>query len=207
MAIYLIRHGETDLNRARVVQVPETPLSAHGREQARRLGARLAGEPIERLIASDLARADETARAVSRAIHRPVESEPLLQERNFGAIRGTAYADLAESPFAPGYSPPEGETWEVFHGRVDAAWTRILELARPLSGHLAVVTHGLVLHSLAVRHLVLPDGVTGAPDDGPPLAFANTSLSIVEATAPFRISLFGCTAHLDAGTTQGLSGI
>jgi len=207
MAIYLIRHGETDLNRARVVQVPETPLSANGREQARRLGLRLAGDPIERLIASDLARADETARAISQSTRVLVESEPLLQERNFGAIRGTAYADLAESPFAPGYAPPEGETWSDFHARVDAAWARICELAAPLSGHLAVVTHGLVLHSLAVRHLTLPPGVARAPDDGPPLSFGNTAVSISEVRAPYRVTLFGCTAHLDREAAQGISGL
>jgi broad specificity phosphatase PhoE len=207
MAIYLIRHGETDLNRARVVQVPETPLSDNGREQARRLGRRLVGLPIERLLASDLARADETACAVSAAIGVAVEREPLLQERNFGAIRGTAYADLAESPFAPGYAPPEGETWEAFHARVDAAWDRIREIAAPLSGHLAVVTHGLVLHSLAARHLALPDGLERAPHDGPPFAFGNTALSITEAAAPFRVTLFRCTAHLDDEATQGISGL
>ena len=207
MAIYLIRHGETDLNRARVVQVPETPLSSLGRDQARRLGRRLVGEPIERLIASDLARADETARAISLAIRVDVESEPLLQERNFGAIRGTAYADLAESPFAPGYAPPEGETWAAFHARVDAAWARIRDLAAPLSGHLAVVTHGLVLHSLMVRHLALPADVARAPDDGPPLSFGNTALSIADGRAPYRVSLLGCTAHLEGEASQGVSGL
>lgn len=207
MAIYLIRHGETDMNRARVVQVPETPLSERGREQAKRLAARLGREPIERLIASDLTRADETARALSLVTGVPVEPDPLLQERNFGAIRGTAYADLAESPFAPGYAPPEGETWEAFHARVDAAWARIRELATPLTGHLAVVTHGLVLHSLAVRHLALPEGVARAPDDGPPLSFGNTALSIADVVAPFRLSLFGCTAHLDDGAPEGVSGL
>src|SRR5437667_456679 len=43
MAIYLIRHGETDANAARVVQLPTVPLSERGRDQATRLAARLAG--------------------------------------------------------------------------------------------------------------------------------------------------------------------
>ena len=207
MAIYLIRHGETPSNRKRIVQVPETPLSETGREQARRLAARLADHPIERMLASDLARADETANAISRTTGLPVESEPLLQERNFGDIRGTAYADLAESPFVPGYAPPSGETWEAFHDRVDAAWKRIQATAAETEGHLAVVTHGLVLHSLCARHLTLPSDVEGAPDDGPPLSFGNTALSIVEPTSPWRVTLYACTAHLDGEAPEGISGL
>ena len=207
MAIFLIRHGETDGNRARIVQVPETPLSEQGRLQAERLGKRLEGEPIERLLASDLTRADETARAVAAATGLSIESEPLLQERNFGDIRGTAYADLDVSPFAPGYAPPGGETWEAFHERVDRAWMRIREASAPLSGHLAVVTHGLVLHSLSVRHLELPPEVGSIGDDGPPLRFGNTSISIVEGAAPWRVSLHACTAHLEDGGSAGISGL
>jgi len=37
MAIYLVRHAETDANATRVVQVPGVPLSARGRAQAARL--------------------------------------------------------------------------------------------------------------------------------------------------------------------------
>jgi len=207
MAIYLIRHGETDSNRARIVQVPETPLSERGRDQARRLGERLADHGIERLLASDLARAEETARAIAAVTGLSVERDPLLQERNFGDIRGTAYAALSENPFGPGYAPPGGETWAHFHARVDAAWKRIRAVAAAHTGHVAVVTHGLVLHSLVVRHLALPAGVERAPDDGPPLGFGNTALSIVEALAPWRVSLLGCTAHLGDEGTEGISGL
>ena len=108
-----------------------------------------------------------------------------------------AYADLAESPFAPGYAPPGGETWEVFHERVDRAWARIREVAAPLSGHLAVVTHGLVCHSLVSRRLELPAGL------GAPRGFANASLTVVEPSRPWRIRLLNCTAHLEAPAPDG----
>jgi len=204
VAIYLIRHGETPGNRDRVVQVAQTPLSPRGLEQARRLGRRLADHPIERILASDLARADMTARCLHEATGVAVESEPLLQERNLGDLRGTPYAELDSDPFAPGYAPPGGETWEVFHLRVDAAWARVRAAAADLEGgHLAVVTHGLVLHSLAVRHLDLPAVVPRAPDDGPPLRFGNTALSIVANTAPFSVELFACTGHLEGTEAEG----
>jgi probable phosphoglycerate mutase len=191
VSIFLIRHGETPGNAARIVQRPDIPLSPRGEAQAERLARRLASEGIRAILASDLARAAMTARHLARATGLGIAFEPLLHERNFGDIRGTAYADLGFDPFDPGYAPPNGETWEAFHARVDRAWTRIREAAAATPGHLAVVTHGLVCKSLAGRHLALPDGA------GVPERWENTSVTIVEAEAPWRVRLLNCCAHLD----------
>ena len=213
MAIYLIRHGETPGNRDRIVQLPATPLSERGLEQAERLADRLSGHPVRRILASDLARADMTAQALSRRLDLPVQPEPLLQERNFGDLRGTPYAQLEEDLFGPAFAPPGGETWEDFHERVDLAWAKIQHAAQGLEGHLAVVTHGLVLHSLVGRHLAGPGGAEGAW----PCAFGNTCLTVVEPAEPatnaagtraWRIALLGCTEHLEGeGGNEGISGI
>jgi broad specificity phosphatase PhoE len=156
MSIYLIRHGETPGNRDRIVQRAETPLSERGLAQAARLAERLRDHPVARILASDLARADMTARKLSEATGRPVESEPLLQERNLGDIRGTPYAELDVNPFEPGYAPPGGETWEAFHARVDRAWARILACRRgACAGRRAAVAlrqHG-ALHRFGSRAL------------------------------------------------------
>ena len=90
-----------------------------------------------------------TAEHLRRATGTPVAYEPLLQERNFGDLRGTPYAELGLDMFAEGYAPPNGETWEVFHARVTRAWAMVEEAAAATDGHLAVVTHGLVCRSLA----------------------------------------------------------
>ncbi|MDJ0852122.1 MAG: histidine phosphatase family protein [Myxococcota bacterium] len=193
MSIYLVRHGETPGNAGRVVQTPETELSARGEEQARRLAQRLAGAGVARILSSDLARATGTAEALRASTGAPLELEPLLQERNFGDVRGTPYAELDFDLFAPDYEPPGGESWAVFHARVDLAWERVRAAAGRTSGHLAVVTHGLVCSSLAARHL----GVATAGD--PDLRFANTALTVVEAVPPFRVELLACTEHLDGG--------
>src|SRR5919109_4046966 len=138
MAIYLIRHGETEGNALRIVQRPEVPLSPHGEAQAERLARRLKGEGIAHIVSSDLARAVGTAAHLRREIGAPLTFEPLLQERNFGDIRGTAYAALGFDMFAPDYAPPNGETWGAFHARADRAWERVRELAATAPGHLAV---------------------------------------------------------------------
>ena len=188
MAIYLIRHGETPGNAARVVQTPDTPLSPRGIDQAERLARRLAGEGIAQVLASDLRRAAMTAAPLAAATGAPIEYAPILQERNFGDVRGTPYAELGFDLFAPAYVPPGGEGWEAFHARVDAAWLLICAAAAAAPGHLAVVTHGLVCHSLALRHL---------PGERAPAPVPNTALTIVDPTPPLRVWLRNCTSHLD----------
>jgi probable phosphoglycerate mutase len=193
MAIYLIRHGETEGNARRILQQPETPLSDRGLEQAGRLAARLAGAGIAAILSSDFARAAMTADALAAATGAPLEHEPLLQERSFGDLRGQAYDDLHArgiAPFAEDYAPPGGESWEVFHARVDAAWEMVERAAARTGGHLAVVTHGLVCHSLVSRVL------GGQPDRDAVVTFPNTALSIAEGP-PWRLTLVGCAAHLE----------
>jgi probable phosphoglycerate mutase len=210
MAIYLIRHGETPLNRARVIQQPDTPLSDQGIAQARGLARRLRGEGIVHILSSDMARAAMTAGCVAEATGLEVEHDALLQERNFGDIRGTPYAELDENPFGPDYAPPGGEDWPSFHERVDRAWDRVCVLAARIDGHLAVVSHGLVLHSIAAHHIELPAGVERPAPNGPPLHLGNTALSILSGPSPWRAELFGCTAHLDGelvNDPRGISGL
>jgi probable phosphoglycerate mutase len=159
--------------------------------QAERLARRLAREGIAHIVASDFSRARVTAEHLHAVTGAPLSFEPLLQERNFGDLRGTPYAQLGFDMFAPDYAPPHGETWEVFHARVDEAWLRVRALVDATDGHLAVVTHGLVCRSLAARHLTLADGETV------PQRWENTSVTIVECPAPWRVRLLNCIAHLD----------
>ena len=191
MSILLIRHGETLGNAARVVQRPDNPLSPRGIAQAERLALRLQAEGIARILSSDLARAAMTAEALRRATGAPLLFDPLLHERNFGDLRGTPYAEIPFDVFAPHYAPPNGESWETFHSRVDRAWIRVQEVAAATDGHLAVVTHGLVCRSLAARHLVLPAG------QEVPERWENTAVTLVEGPTPWRVRLLNCIAHLD----------
>jgi probable phosphoglycerate mutase len=195
MSIFLIRHGETLGNASRTVQQPDNPLSPRGVAQAERLARRLEGAGVAAILSSDFTRAAQTAERLGRVTGAPVRHDSLLQERNFGDLRGTPYADLAVDMFAPGYAPPNGETWEVFHARVDRAWALLQDHARAADGHLAVVTHGLVCRSLAARHLLLPEG------QEVPERWENTALTIIDEPgsrpARWRVRLLNCVAHLD----------
>ena len=189
--ILLIRHGETAGNAARVVQKPDIPLSPRGEAQADALARRLAGDGISQIFSSDLERAAATAHRLRATTGAPIAFDPLLQERNFGDVRGTPYDQLGFDLFEPDYAPPHGETWEMFHARVDQAWERIRAMAASTAGTLAVVTHGLVCRSIAARHVLLADGMLV------PEKWENTSVTIVDAQTPWRVSMLNDIAHLE----------
>lgn len=200
MAIYVARHGETELNATRVFQRPTTTLSERGRRQAEQLAARMAPFGITRILTSDLTRAIETAEAIAAVTGAAVLHDPLLRERDFGDIRGKPYESVGLDPFALDYEPPNGESWARFHDRVAEAWRRVVELAAETEGHLAVVTHGLVCRALVDRHVALAAGTTA------PALWGNTALTEIEPTPPWTVRLLACTAHLDDGGFPPTSG-
>ena len=65
--IYLIRHGETVDNARQIMQgQTQGKLNDHGIQQAETVSKRLAEEPIDAVVASDLHRAVETAEIIAR---------------------------------------------------------------------------------------------------------------------------------------------
>jgi probable phosphoglycerate mutase len=184
MAIVLIRHGESVGNAARTVQRPDVQLNDRGVRQAALLAERLLGIGFAHVLCSDMPRARMTAEPL-RA-HATVEETPLLQERNFGDLRGMLYDELTMDMFAPSYVPPGGESAEVFHRRVAQAFELVVERRRALSGTLVVVTHGLVCAAILENHCraALPD------------LFDNTGVTILDPEPPFTVRLVNCTKHL-----------
>jgi broad specificity phosphatase PhoE len=203
MTLLLIRHGETALNVARVLQPADTPLSERGLAQARSLATRLASMKVRAIISSDLLRTVQTAQAISATTGAPVETTPLLQERNFGDWRGLPYDGVAGSRLAMDEAPPNGESIAQFEQRVAAAFAHVVARQAALGGTVAVVTHGLVLRRMLASHVQLGAAMTSVEH------FGNTSLSVIDATPPHLASLVNCTTHLDAATgddVRALSG-
>jgi probable phosphoglycerate mutase len=190
MTILIVRHGETDGNAQRVLQRADVPLNERGMRQADLLARRLSGEKFAHILCSDLPRARMTAAPLATLTGIAVEENPLLQERNFGDLRGTPYDALAYDPFGLDVAPPNGEDWPAFHARVADAFAFIVNRRRTLSGTLVVMTHGLVCHALVERHARLPDGAVA------PERFDNTSITILHENAPHGVSLLNCTRHL-----------
>jgi broad specificity phosphatase PhoE len=192
MSIILVRHGETALNAARVLQPAATPLSERGRLQARAVAERVAQNraSVGAIISSDLPRAVETAEAIAAACAMEFDRSPLLQERNFGDLRGTAYDDLDFDPLVMQEAPPGGESVAAFVERVAAALALLCERREALRGDLVVVSHGLVIKTIIERHLALMPGASM------PASISNTALTIFAPQAPYQVSVLNCAAHL-----------
>ncbi|WP_460773961.1 histidine phosphatase family protein [Microbacterium sp. GXF7504] len=111
--LLLIRHGETDWNRARRVQgVTDIPLNDTGRAQARDAAATvadmLAGEPAL-IVSSDLQRALETARIIAASLALPEPwTTPMLRERSYGDAEGMVFEEFHARFGAFGEAEPTG---------------------------------------------------------------------------------------------------
>lgn len=162
--IWLVRHAESVWNAAgRWQGQGDPPLSQVGRDQARRLAARLRSERIDRVLASDLRRAEETARALARASGAVLELDPDWRERDLGVWAGLEGAEIeARWPEElrrlregdPTLRPGGGETLAELRERVARAWARVrAQAAREV--RVVVVTH------LGVLRLLCPGWVAG----------------------------------------------
>ena len=93
--LFLVRHGET-VDNARQIMQGQTQgcLNEKGREQARVVAERLAAEPVDAVVASDLRRAIQTAEVIAVPHALPVVTTPLLRERDWGGFTGRFIPDL-----------------------------------------------------------------------------------------------------------------
>jgi 2,3-bisphosphoglycerate-dependent phosphoglycerate mutase len=174
------------------MQPAATPLSERGVAQAQAVARRLARQGgIGAIVSSDLPRAWRTAEAIADVLSLPIEPSALLQERNFGDLRGQPYDSLGFDPLVMEAAPPGGESAADFALRLHAAFEQMLERHASLDGDLVVVTHGLAIRTLLGGPLQL--GAERLRE----LHLANTSLSIFDSAPPHALQLLNCTRHLD----------
>lgn len=166
MRCYLIRHAQTDWNfENRIQGHSDPPLSALGRQQARRVGAYFAGRSIRALYTSHLARSLHTAQVIARATGVAPTVIPALAEIHLGAWEGLTPEEV-NARYRGAYERwrttparvriPGGEPVERFRARVRAAFTQIAAAHRngvqgtsaAHAGELVIVTHGGTIASL-----------------------------------------------------------
>ncbi len=153
MIIYLVRHGETDWNRAgRLQGQTDIELNEKGREQAAKLREKLSGVVLDAAFSSSLTRAKQTRRIILDGRNVPAWDEPLLKEMNFGqwegemlreirADEGHPLHDLFEQPGR--YAAPR--TAESFEDLYRRTWGFMNETLCPLEtkyGNVLIVAHG-----------------------------------------------------------------
>ncbi|HEM6220700.1 TPA: histidine phosphatase family protein [Streptococcus suis] len=161
MKIYLMRHGETDLNKKRCFYGRlDVSINQTGKDQAQSLHTLMQTIPIDKVYVSSLRRSQETAQLVF-PIHHPIPLKN-MDEKGFGLWEGLTADQIQEqfpleweawlaAPFT--YRPPEAEAFGDFQDRV---WTETDRLVNEHPRHsLALVAHLGVLR-LIYQRLVDP---------------------------------------------------
>ena len=127
----LIRHGRTRWNAEHRIQGwRDSPLSREGEAMARHWGKRLASLGWDRILASDLGRARQTAELVNRALGLDLATDPRLREQDWGQWSGLRLPELRrdlprelERQESRGWEfrPPGGESRRELLARVRTA--------------------------------------------------------------------------------------
>lgn len=92
--VYLLRHGETDLNAQGVLQGSiEADLNARGRAQAKAAAQQMRNLGLQRIISSPQRRAVQTAEIIADHLQLPVETLASLRERSWGPFEGRPRQD------------------------------------------------------------------------------------------------------------------
>lgn len=152
MTLYLIRHGESTANAGHLhAGWAQISLSAAGRAQAEKAGKLIAGIPFERVISSDLKRAEETCCLALPG--REYEKEPLIREISVGSLSGknaeecaTLYGELyADNKRVQNFVPFGGEDRTALLERI-SAFMRKAETFQEMN--VAVFTHEGVLRGM-----------------------------------------------------------
>lgn len=150
LKLFLIRHGETNENIAGITQGQSCgTLSDKGRRQVSLLAERLKNEKFDLILSSDLPRAIETTKAISKYHDCPVEYRSELRERSSGIFEGRKYSEY-EAEYIKGienfaqnpeeFKPENGESLSEVYSRVVECLTTVIALPRPKS--ILISAHG-----------------------------------------------------------------
>jgi uncharacterized phosphatase len=160
--LYLVRHGETDWNRARRIQgATDIPLNDLGRSQAREAGALLARRRVSAVVASPLSRAAETGAIIAEVLGLAAPTHvAAIAERRYGEAEGLTGTEV-ETRFPTGTPVPGRETRHELVARVLPA---LADIAREHDGGLVVVaTHGAVIRAVVNHVSPETDAHVGVP--------------------------------------------
>lgn len=190
--VYFIRHGESEGNTGPIRQDGSSPLSVRGREQAMFMAERCSKLPIDILVASTMARAQQTAEIIGEKIGKDVVSSDLFTERRRpSAQTGKPKDDLEALKIdkdiwnnfgTAGYRHSDEENFEDLRNR---ARKGLEFLANRPEENIAVVTHGFFMR-IIMAHVVFRERLTGKECEQFMRTFhmENTGLTIIKYAGP-----------------------
>lgn len=155
--VWLVRHAATEwADAGRHTGRTDVPLTDPGRDDARALAPRLAGETFAAVRCSPLARARETATLAGVDLDGSnVTLDEDLVEWDYGDYEGITTPQIREQ--RPGWflwadGCPGGETADDVGARVD----RVIAAVCAVDGDVLLVAHGHLLRVLGARWMGLP---------------------------------------------------
>ncbi len=168
MKLYLLRHGETDINKmgGRFQGQIEVPLNAEGERQALAAGEefRKRGITFDKVYASPQGRAMRTAELAAGVSRDEIITDDRLKEQNFGALEGETWDHMEPSRFhalmfdAVNYVPPQGAE-SVLH-LVQRTSTFLTEICREKPAEsILIAAHGGSMRALLVNIHAMDLGV------------------------------------------------
>lgn len=97
--LYLVRHGETVDNVGKILQGQQQgELTPAGIKQIEELAVSLSDIHFDAIVSSDLRRAYDSALIIGRHLDLPVQTTPLLRERDWGDFTGRFIPELDGLP-------------------------------------------------------------------------------------------------------------
>ena len=149
MKIYIIRHGQTEMNSRQVLQGRSNhPLNETGLEQAKKAAEALRDVTFDTVFSSPLTRAIETARIV--APYAVPRIDERLTEMDYGPYEGVSLLNLPGeivtffSDFAHNPAPNGMEQLSSVVNRAGA----FLEEIKQYSGSILISTHAIAMKGL-----------------------------------------------------------
>lgn len=110
--LYITRHGSTGWNEANIISgTTDIPLSETGLQQAHELAEKCAAcGDIDRIIASPMHRAQQTAHIIAEKLGLPVQTDERLREWDYGSFEGQSRQnpDFPKAKAAWGCKMPGG---------------------------------------------------------------------------------------------------
>ena len=163
MRLYIVRHGETDWNRAHRVQGhTDIPLNDYGRHLARETAEGMKDLRIDMGYTSPLSRARETAQIILGDRKVPLYDEERIQEISFGSYEGLCSSgenrESGSEDFnrfftdTEHYIPPaDGETVRHLYDRTGDFLKEICAREDLQDKQILVSTHGAAMTALLNR--------------------------------------------------------
>ncbi|WWC85638.1 uncharacterized protein L201_000504 [Kwoniella dendrophila CBS 6074] len=137
MLLYLVRHGQTDLNQENIIQGQlDTPLSDLGEEQAQKLSQWLKLVPFTEAWSSPLKRAEQTAKIIcskQAKCNNKVNTDERLKARNYGELQGKNWEEVKKCDLKQQQGSKGIESEEELSARLHDWLSILIETHTPIT--------------------------------------------------------------------------